>query len=47
VRGRLLRGASHPGVTGPITFGPDGQRADAPLLYQVDGERIRLLRDKR
>jgi branched-chain amino acid transport system substrate-binding protein len=47
VRARLQRGASHPGVTGHISFGPDGQRADAPLLYQVDGERIRLLRDKR
>jgi branched-chain amino acid transport system substrate-binding protein len=46
VRTRLQRGASHAGVTGTVTFGPDGQRTDAPLLYQVDGERIRLLRDK-
>jgi ABC-type branched-subunit amino acid transport system substrate-binding protein len=44
VRARLQRGALHPGVTGHVTFGADGHRLDPPLLYQVDGERIRLLR---
>jgi branched-chain amino acid transport system substrate-binding protein len=45
VRARLQRGAVHTGVTGQVTFGPDGHRVDPPLLYQVDGERIRLLRE--
>jgi len=45
VRARLQRGAIHPGVTGHVTFGADGHRIDPPLLYQVEGERIRLLRE--
>jgi branched-chain amino acid transport system substrate-binding protein len=45
VRARLRGGAILPGVTGQVTFGPDGHRVDPPLLYQVDGERIRLLRE--
>jgi branched-chain amino acid transport system substrate-binding protein len=45
VRTRLQRGAVLNGVTGQVTFGPDGHRVDPPLLYQVDGERIRLVRE--
>lgn len=44
VRLRLARDPGLKGVTGQVTFGPDGERADAPLLYVVDGERIRLER---
>jgi ABC-type branched-subunit amino acid transport system substrate-binding protein len=44
LRGRLASGPGVPGVTGQVTFAPDGERADAPLLYVIDGERIRLLR---
>jgi ABC-type branched-subunit amino acid transport system substrate-binding protein len=47
LRVRLARGVGFPGATGEAAFAPDGERADPPLLYAVDGERIRVLRAAR
>ena len=39
---RLLATEGFEGVTGTLRFGPDHGRADAPLVYTVDGEDIRV-----
>lgn len=38
---RILATQSFEGLTGDIRFGPDHSRADAPLIYVVDGDAFR------
>jgi ABC-type branched-subunit amino acid transport system substrate-binding protein len=39
---RALAGGTFPGLTGALRFGPDHGRVDAPRVYAVEGEQIRL-----
>jgi ABC-type branched-subunit amino acid transport system substrate-binding protein len=41
---RLVANERFEGLTGDIRFGPDHVRVDLPLIYVVDGDRIRLLK---
>jgi ABC-type branched-subunit amino acid transport system substrate-binding protein len=41
---RLVANERFEGLTGDIRFGPDHVRVDPPLIYVVDGDRIRLLK---
>jgi ABC-type branched-subunit amino acid transport system substrate-binding protein len=40
---RVLASESFEGVTGTLKFGPDHGRADAPLVYTVEGDEIRAV----
>ncbi|HVV49447.1 MAG TPA: ABC transporter substrate-binding protein [Polyangia bacterium] len=41
---RALGEGTFPGLTGALRFGPTHERADAPVVYVVDGEEIKPLR---
>jgi hypothetical protein len=39
---RALASGTFEGLTGALRFGPDHGRVDAPRVYAVEGEQIRL-----